>query len=523
MTTPAVHRMARRAGALACLAVCLPLFAAPALGQLNFKPLTRGDYEETEEKQIVLRGLDAGVDYANRLGSLRGDNIPKDMLGTRHYTDIRLHLNTVMHRDVSLRLTLQPDETTVRSDNLRQEYPSTEHGKGRMAEGQSSAVTFRDAYLRWAYNPGSAILAGKHEISIGDRRGKVFNAITNAVTFDCKVGTWCMPFGYAQMGPKGGDALYHWGLEYTAWELPRESSALNDLFKVEVFRVVYNEWNIPLGRNLGPTARDYSDPLLPDDSQITDTTGGGSSPVYYDAREQDYYGLRLNWESGVMFYNLDAVGMRGNRHYHHYRDPEIGISTNIYGGAAGKIKVKTKGRVFETELGTRWETGRVGLRFMEASGDPYLADPDAPRNVKRNLEGYYEILPGAYRGSRLYFNGADSDLDSGAGLGHSINNTRLYGLFLDVNERASRKMAYNMGIYKLEKVHSIPSSDGPPQRDIGVEMNNLITWYIHEAIRLQTEINFIEIGPAFTYADHLTPRKKTGRVVQSLARFIYQF
>ena len=52
------------------------MWGGPALAQIvNFKPLERGDYEEEEEKLIILRGLEVSADYAIR--------IARELCGTR--------------------------------------------------------------------------------------------------------------------------------------------------------------------------------------------------------------------------------------------------------------------------------------------------------------------------------------------------------------------------------------------------------------------------------------------------------
>ena len=133
-----------------------------ALGQVNFKPLERGDYTEVEEKLIVLRGLEVSADYALRIKSDKNDDLPFQNRGTETFQDLRLRLKTLFHRDVAIHLTLDLGKGDFADSSLRE---SELDDRGRLINSQSTGVNAREAYLRYKFNPKSNILFGKHEIS----------------------------------------------------------------------------------------------------------------------------------------------------------------------------------------------------------------------------------------------------------------------------------------------------------------------------------------------------------------------
>ena len=109
---------------------------------------------------------------------------------------------------------------------------------------------------------------------------------------------------------------------------------------------------------------------------------------------------------------------------------------------------------------------------MMAQGDDQLEDSSRNgTNYKRNLEGYFEIVPGAYRGTQFYFNGGSPELNSGTGLGRSINNTQMNGVRYryDIPETTS---VYRFGIYQLKRLKPVINVLGNKATMIGNEWDN---------------------------------------------------
>jgi len=499
--------------ALVILLMLLP--GSMAFAQTNFRPLERGDYSEVEEQLIVLRGLEAGADYALRVATLDGDDLDYQQKGTRTYQDLRLKLNTVFHRDVSIHLNLELAQGDVSETRLRE---AETDGRGRLKDSGATIVNAREAYLRYGFNPRSAMLFGKHELSLGDRRGKIYDGISPGVTFDCRMGTWCFPFGLALIGGEAGDAIFHLAFQYTGWENQTESG--RDILQVEVYRLVYNEGNVPLGKNLGPGFYNPEDPdtgIEPDHSQLLD----GGFPVYYDADDIEYFGFRAVWESQWFFLNFDVTSSQGVRKYHRYRHPEDGISGLLSQGEA-QSQQSVKGVAVEYEIGLRFPGVNLGIRFMNATGDEYV-DPDSPDVFLRQINGYHEITPGSYKGARLYFNGGDSDVSDGGGLGHSINNTRLIGFFVDFDSKEKLNLSYSLGIYSLTLNDAIENSAGLLTDSIGLEVDNLLIWHVHKAVQFQFEFNAILADGALRYDDYAPPPSNQDDIMQGLWRIVYSF
>ena len=106
----------------------------------------------------------------------------------------------------------------------------------------------------------------------------------------------------------------------------------------------------------------------------------------------------------------------------------------------------------------------------------------------RGRDGFYEVTPGSYRGTRLYFNGSDNSVEQGSGLGHSVNNIEMFGFFMDFRDPHGKELDYSLGIYKLELNRPVIDSNGNRQSNVGVEVDNMLSFYVHKAIKLQFEL-----------------------------------
>ncbi len=516
----------------ALLLLCLLVWGPSAFGQVvNFKPLERGDYTEEEEKLTILRGLEVSFQYAAELLREKHDDLSNAAENTEFQQDFRLALRTVFHRDVEFHLVLDPAIRAFEGGESRARRQEDD----RIAETQPLALNVREAFLLYKFNPRSGLILGKQELSIGDRRGKVFNGIAPAITYDCRIGTWCMPFGGIKVGPMSTDWIFHWALEYTPWD-DKNDGYNNDTFKFELFRILYTENNVPLGKNRGPGLfnadnPDAEDPAMPgmadpaavDPSQETDVDG---RPIYYDAKGIDYFGFRLIWESGGFFWNFDFTSAQGDRELHRFRPfgTSQSVDTLNFGGAPQIVfNQSVSGVAWESEIGFRGPDWKFGLRMLRADGDPGL-DPADKAGLTKGLGGFFEVTPGSYRGTRLYFNGSDNDVESGSGLGHSVNNIHLIGIFYDFSDPQDKEMDYSLGIYKLELIKSILDLNGDRQSNIGIEIDNLLSFYIHKAIKLQLEINIMNTQGAFTLDDHVRPSGRNASLfTQGIVRFVYSF
>ena len=505
-----------------CVAALLVIWVLPVQAQIvNFKPLESGEFSEEEERLFILRGLEVSGHYAIRMGKNKSPELTDEQNATGFAQDFNLGLKSTFHRDVAMHLGLGTAEKTFTSDEFR---AGGEDQRGGLNDAQSLSLDVGEAYLEYRFNPRSALLLGKHEFSIGDRRGKIFRAVAPGFTFDCRIGTWCMPFGAAKIGPSSADWVLHYAFDFRVWDEPLER--FRNRLEIEVFHILYRESRVPLANNRGPGFLN-PDPekrnTVGSTDQLTDSTatgcGPGGCPIYYDVDGQDFFGFNFEWESGPFLFHLDFVTNKGSRRLRRYR-----TGTPLRLGVAERptFPVQVSGFVHETEVTYRWPRWSLGLRVMNASGDTALPLSNKEA-LAEQVSGFHEITPGNYEGARLYFNGADTTVEAGGGLGHSVSNTRLIGLFWRFSDKAGSKFEYDAGLYRLTRVRPVFDDQDQLQDTIGVELDTRFTWYLHEAVKVQIEVNVLEAQGAFALDDFTRPRTPQKQLRQGFLRLVYEF
>ena len=493
--------------ALLSLTLLLSLSPTLSIAQTNFIPLERGDVREREERLMFTPGVQLSGDFRFRTSLISGSELPESRPGTNSPEefsfdqDVRLKMQTIVHPMTTMVLELATAQEPYYQSDLR------DSSANRVGEpdSQTIALTARQSYLDLNFNPRNTLRIGKQEVNVGDRRGKVFNGVlTGFAQPKCRTGTWCYEFGGYKLSTADSDWLYSLSLDYPfVYQVDANDNPLN-VIRAELFRIKYTEHDIPVGAHLHPAMRPADDNSTA--GLFTTSTGDA---LYYNAHEQEYFGIRFLWDTpGFRFY-FDATSNIGNRRYFVASDRNT------------QEPYKVRGVATEWELTYKTRDGELSLLFMGAQGDKELDNQTA--NYQRALEGYYEIVPGTYQGTQFYFNGGSTDLNSGTGLGHSINNTQLLGLRYLYRVPES-DLIYHFGLYQLKHLQPVLSTEGNPVKEIGVEWDNTFSFPLAKHVKADLDLNVFQMAPAFRYRDADAPLGKNGELLTHVAgRLIYSF
>ncbi len=493
--------------------------------QANFIPLERGDVSEREEHLTFSPGLKLTGNYRFRTSKIHSESLPASRSETNSPEefsfdqDLRIHLRSTVHRVISLNLEIATNQEPIYQSDIRESSTSSIRG----SESQTANLSARQSYLEFNRNPSEETKLGKHVINIGDRRGKVFSGILSGFSQRCKAGTWCYEVGAMKLSSADADWLYFFSLDYPFWHEVDFQEKIIDSLRLELFRIKYTEHDVPLGLNNVPAKRITESSLASLESSgfqsgsscnssLKDyTLNSDCKPIYYNAHEQEYFGMRINWETPSWAVYADIISNQGNRNYFLYDDRHNLDKRNISGGAA--------------ELQLSWK--RTGDEFtfitMMAQGDDQLEDSSRNgTNYKRNLEGYFEILPGSYQGTQFYFNGGSPELNSGTGLGRSINNTQMNGLRYRYNIPETTSV-YRFGIYQLKRLKPVIDVLGNKATMIGNEWDNTFTINIVNHAKLDLDFNAFDPSEAFSYDDHTTSTGEKNLIFHFAGRLTYSF
>lgn len=493
--------------------------------QSNFIPLERGDHSERKERLTFSPGLEFSGSFRFRTSKVHSTSSMQSRSDTNSPEefsldqDLRLHFRTNLHRTISINLEIATNQEPYYKSDIR----TSKTSRHSELDSQLSNIYARQSYLEINRNPSEETKLGKQIINIGDRRGKVFYGILSGLTQRCKAGTWCYELGGMKLSSADGDWLYFFSLDYPFWHEVDGLGSIIDSFRIEVFRIKYTEHDVPLGLNNIPASR-LSENNLADlesngfnsGSSCNDilsiyTVNSSCKPIYYNAHELEYFGIRLQWQTNNWYIYADIISNQGNRNYYQYDDRHNLDRRKISGNAA--------------EFEISWM--KTGEKFtflgMMAQGDEQLSDDsNTGLNYRRNLNGFFEISPGTYRGTQFYFNGGSPEINSGTGLGHSINNTQLSG-FVYHYDIPETRVTYKFGIYNLMHIKPVIDSFGNKSSKIGVEWDNTFSMVFAEHAKIDLDFNAFKPDLAFSYSDHITPPAKRDTIYHLAGRITYSF
>lgn len=515
------------------------------LGQSNFIPLEPGDLMVKEDRWMFSPGIQLSGDYrfsGSQLQSKQAssqESIGRDWEIPFLEHDLRLRMRSTMHRHLSINLELAVGNTPLNDPDVRHAPVSQ---RQLTPSSQIESIEARQAYLEYYPNPHGSTRVGKYEISLGDHRGKVLSGILTGISHACHAGTWCYEVGAFKMGKNPADWIYYGSLDYPLFLHKTQEGAISNRMNIEIFRMLYTERNIPLGKNNGPTARDtplekdlrqqFLDQDLSSFNQLKQQSYAvfdqEGRPLYYDAFRQEYFGLRSTWETTHWLVYQDVVANQGGRRYHLERNedgiverPSLGKNSRLFKNDRRKESVAAVAA--ETEVRYQFTRHQFHVHFLKATGDRQRQDSLGEGNdFIRGLHGYYEILPGTFHLTNFYFNGNGSDLTGGTGLGRSINNTLLLG-FRYRFSAAEAPFFYEIGLFDLKKNQSVLNEQQKRVSDIGIEWDNTFGWTLDKQLQLSLEGNYFQTREAFSYADSVAPAKKQDSIIHVAAQIRYSF
>ncbi|MBF0286672.1 MAG: hypothetical protein HQM14_02545 [SAR324 cluster bacterium] len=514
--------------------------------QSNFIPLKPGDLTEREDRWAFSPGLQLTGDYriyatqknSGKFPPNREEEDGQDTLFFHH--ELRIQLRSTVNRNMSLNLEMETQQKPFQGGDLRSQIQS-DHEQN--IDAQITGVGARQAYLEYNSNPKNVFKLGKHYLNLGDRHGKVFSGVLTGISQNCKLGTWCYEIGAAKLGKHPADWLYFGSLSYPVFQVEDAANSTIHQLEVEVFRIFYTERDIPLGTLNIPT---FENEAMLEELALAHATDNDTQkqktralsrqfadrqgrPLFYDAIGQEYFGVRLLWERKALSVRFDVTANQGKRHYHLLRDedgvrerPDLGENSIAF-KSSDVAKRSLAGVASELEVSYQLDNHQFGFRGMFATGDKEKLDTDVDGdNFLRVLNSYYEIVPGSYQGTNFYFNGKRNSLESGTGLGHSISNTGLLGGWYrwDLMETP---FSYQTGLFQLKRMKPVFNEIGKQVTNIGVEWDHTFAWRMDKHFHTDFELNLLQPGDAFSFADNQAPLKRNELIIHVVARAYYSF
>ncbi len=478
---------------LALILIVSNISTSTVQAQQNFTPLAQGDYEIIEESEFFNPGIQVHGYYEAYYGNRRRGLLNGDNLGGNMFQDISLKMTSKVNTNVAVRAEIG-NKSTLLSD--QEYYYETNYPDERGdASGDGMTVVFRQAFLEYDHNPNARLRIGKQFINVGDRIGMIYQGNANAITQECRIGTWCYYIGGARLGEEGNSGLYWVQLDYPVYEsgnlVPdhwtKKGTRQEVSFNVELLNVRYDGTDIPSSK-MGMWTSEHS-------TYHTTTTNSSSATdyVYFENDGVSYMGFNLGWNYYDFLLNMSWIMLDGKRRY-------------FVGEKEPNKEPLAKRHLTGTAIYLDmdffpYKNWRVSLTGLSSSGTKYES---ADSNVwDKNSSSFLEVQKGDFGDAIIYFNGKH-----GIGDGHSISNLKF--VQLDISFLTERKdMGFDFAYYVFQKEQSVfYTEDGTdPKRsaDIGQEMDLRFNWRLEDKIDVGAFIAYFNPGKAYSQNDNVTP------------------
>ncbi|MBU2512817.1 hypothetical protein KJ966_15880 [bacterium] len=460
--------------------------------QQPFTPLKQGEYEIVEESSYFNPGAQIEGSYkafyaTQKEGIVNGENISGKL-----FQDIELRIKSKINTNMSVNAYLGNRSTLVsdQDDSYDNNYPDEEGD----ASDDAMLVIFREAYLEYNHNPNAKLKIGKQFINVGDGIGLIYQGRANAISQQCRIGTWCYYVGGARLG-EGGDAALYWvQLDYPVYE---SGSIVSDpwvkkgtrqelSFNVELLNIRYEGHHIPAS-NMGMWTGEHSTYHA-----TTVNSSNNTDYVYFDNNEVSYMGFNLGWNYYDFLLKLNWLVLDGKRHYYVGADnagQESLSKKDIFGNA---VYLNVDYRIYQN-----WN---VNLTGFSASGSEL---EDGENFWERNSTAFMEVQKGDFGDAIIYFNGK-----YGVGEGHSVSNLNFYSL--DVGYRSDKSdLIVNVAYYVFSRnqavYYNVIGEEEKKSTKIGQEVDIKVTWRIEDKVDVGAFIAVLQPDNAYTPNDNVRP------------------
>lgn len=470
-------------------ALLLPFFLvcfiyAPLSAQQNFTPIIEGEYTTIEDKSIPSSNITVSGSYRASAMQRRSGSLMGDKEGSNTQQEIKLSVKSVVNEHISVNGTLR----NLFADTKTQQtaHATTQNDQeNRSDEDNGLDATFESAFLEYNHNPHAILRVGQQEVHVGDRMGLIYKDYTNAITQDCRMGTWCTYIGGASIGDY--ERLYWFQLDYPVYE---NGVTINDLwgdtperpessFNVELYRISYGGNDSALGEYGGPTT-----------ANSTYQVENASEKVYFDTTDMEYYGL--NFDFNYYSFELDAniITMLGKRTYHTGSQATTAPQVLSHQNMTGTL-FRLNPRY---QISKNWKIEYEGLT---STGTEKTSSSE--NHWDNNSTTFYEIDKGAFGNALIYFKGVGE-----LGERHSVSNLTYHSVGATYRG-SNRDRGFDLRYFTFSRTNAVYNQSGHKVTDIGQEIDLLLKWKIDKNLWVDLYWAMFQAGEAYSESDNIKP------------------
>ena len=410
---------------------------------------------------------------------------------TSTWQDFELKLNTELHTKVSLFLSLTNtpyewgyntrNSYNIYDNSLRIKNPSTDLPP---PSNENINIKVKKIYLEYKFNPLSTLRIGRQKVQLGDKLGLIYPGEIDAISFSCRLGTWCLKFGQGNLTTKTNRATW---IQFF-YPIYESAETINNYWvknqqrkkrtlKIDFYRIDDKQNNLALathgGRTYGPST------VNKEKYYATDHLQHNGQYVFYD-RIANIYGINLDWfqnNFSLHFYTIQSLGKRN----YYYEDNTL----------ISEQKNNLFGRVYRLEWRQLFgSSSQIGWISQSTSGK------EEQKNVEKNLpwfndSTYYEWNRGSYEGSLIYFG------SNYKGQEHSISNILLNSFYYKFYDEKT-DINTSLEIYQFSRTKKVLNNIGKLVSNIGIEIDFIFSKEIAENFYFQLDGGYFLVGDAYS-------------------------
>ena len=508
---------------------CLFFFSYSFVFAQNFELVDKQAYEEYYKKPLYVPDVRFSGEYQYNSLNFVDDNGDNRLSS---WQEFKLRLQSEVNENIKLNLLFTNEPYEWGED--KEAYQSRQNTDRNLQNRQNIDVSLREFYLEYNSNPHAIFRMGRQPISLGDKLGLIYEGEADAFTLGCRIGTWCLEFGQANLGSSGTTGLESSGiatwLEFfypvyeseetikNYWIDNEKKERKHSRLDVDIYRIddkqdrvaatnyggrTYNPYRDGAGNTIYASDHYIDDNRLVDFITTTELTvssdGSGffsnstsdvPDYVYFD-REQETYGINFQWYAGNFGLQFNAIQNFGKKAYHYG-----GGDSNVVAGA----ERQTVGRLYRLE----WEqlvgsSTQYGFVSLIATGGKTADSPSDDFPWSDN-DGYFEWNKGTYGDALFYFGGEENYL----GQAHSVNNLS-YNSFYYKYHGADVNAGGITRLFTFSRNNAVYNEEGKKVSYIGWEWDLEIYKYFTDSLKFSFKGAYFKPGNAYSPNDSVRP------------------
>ncbi|MCP4296633.1 MAG: hypothetical protein GY786_13595 [Proteobacteria bacterium] len=472
--------------------------------QQNFTVLKPGEYTIREKKNEFLNNIKVNGEF-NAYWGVRTNAVIPDIgvVGTTGQ-DVQLRIQSKINYDASLNITLK----NRYSDISRQKggYTSQDiNDTGDNSSDTGMTIVFDEAYLEYNHNPNAKLKIGRHYVDVADKKGFIYQGTANAISQECRIGTWCYYIGGASLSDTG-DAIYWLQLDYPVFEsgVLIQDPWSNTLYQkeslnIELFRVLHFGKDIPLAKYGGSTGENSSNHAR------VDSTGDA---VYFDNDGVEYLGVNIRWQHDVLSMNMTLASVTGNRKYH--TGTEVQSNTSALGTKG------IRGSLYYVSLDYRYHPEwRLEVATLSSSGSDL--ESSSSEIWDQDLAAFVEVQKGDHGDALIYFNGKNGLSD-----GHSVMNLSYDKIGFSYKSLA-KDFFFDIHLFQFKHTVDVYTIGDKKEASIGRELDIRLGWNIKENLIFDMFWGVFSTDNAYSENDNIQANNPLDNYSMFGYQVIYRF